>query len=109
MKWRLVLLYLNNRGKKTKVPRLQESQILQNSSKFSSTLHFLQESYKFVQESQPLQICYNVEHFIQNSDNIFAKNSFFGKKFLQKLWCVISNKISKISTQGFNVRRAVML
>ena len=25
--------------------------------KFSSTLHFLQESYKFVQESQILQIC----------------------------------------------------
>ena len=28
--------------------------------KFSSALHFLQESYKFVQESQILQICYNV-------------------------------------------------
>ena len=45
--------------------------------KFSSTLHFLQESYKFVQESQTLQICYNVEHFLQDSDNIFAKNAFF--------------------------------
>ena len=45
--------------------------------KFSSALHFLQESYKFVQESQILQICYNVEHFLQDSDNIFAKNAFF--------------------------------
>ena len=45
-------------------------------SKFLSTLHFLQESYKFVQESQTLQICYNVEHFLQDSDNIFAKNAF---------------------------------
>ena len=45
--------------------------------KFSSALHFLQESYKFVQESQILQICYNVEHFLQDSDNIFAKNGFF--------------------------------
>ena len=53
--------------------------------KFSSTLHFLQESYKFVQESKTLQICYNVEHFLQDSDNIFAKNAFFGKKFFQKM------------------------
>ena len=46
-------------------------------SKFQSTLHFLQESYKFAQESQTLQNCYNVEHFLQDSDNIFAKNAFF--------------------------------
>ena len=53
---------------------------------FSSTLHFLQESYKFIQESQILQICYNVEHFIQDSANNFAKNAFFSlKKFLQKM------------------------
>ena len=45
--------------------------------KFSSTLHFLQESNKFVQESQTLQICYNVEHFLQDSDNVFAKNAIF--------------------------------
>ena len=45
--------------------------------KFSSTLHFLQESYKFIQESQTLQICYNVEHFLQDSDNTIAKNAFF--------------------------------
>ena len=45
--------------------------------KFSSALHFSQELYKFVQESQILQICYNVEHFLQDSDNIFAKNAFF--------------------------------
>ena len=41
------------------------------------TLLFLQESYKFVQETQILQICYNVEHFLQDSDNIFAKIAFF--------------------------------
>ena len=45
--------------------------------KFLSALYFLQESYKFVQESQILQICYNVEHFLQDSDNIFALNAFF--------------------------------
>ena len=53
--------------------------------KFSSNLHFLQESHKFVQELQILQICYHVEHFLQDSDNIFAKNAFFRKKFLQKM------------------------
>ena len=58
-------------------PRLQESQILQILSKFLSTLHFLQESYKFVQESQILQICYNVDHFLQDSDNIFCKKWIF--------------------------------
>ena len=31
----------------------------------------------FAPESQTLQICYNVEHFLQDSDNIFAKNAFF--------------------------------
>ena len=66
------------------IPRLQESQILQNSSKFSSSLHFLQESYKFVHESQTLQICYNVEHFLQDSDNIFAKKCIFWKEILTK-------------------------
>ena len=45
--------------------------------KFSSALHFLQESYKFVQESQILQICYNVEHFLHDSDNIFCKKCIF--------------------------------
>ena len=44
--------------------------------KFLPTLNFLQEPYKFVQESQILQICYNVEHFLQDSDNIFAKIAF---------------------------------
>ena len=58
------------------------------------TLHFLQKSYKFVQESQILQICYNVEHFLQDSDNISAKIAFFRKKFLQKMRCVISTKNS---------------
>ena len=45
--------------------------------KFLPNLLFLQESYKFVQEPQILQICYNVEHFLQDSDNIFAKIAFF--------------------------------
>ena len=34
-------------------------------------MHFLQESYKFVQESQILKVCHNVEHFLQESDYIF--------------------------------------
>ena len=45
--------------------------------KFSSSLHVLQESDKFVQESQTLQICYNVEHFLQDSDIIFCKKMHF--------------------------------
>ena len=62
--------------------------------KFLPTLHFLQESYKFVQESQILQICYNVEHFLQDFGNISAKIAFLRKKFLQKMRCVISTKNS---------------
>ena len=38
--------------------------------KFSPIMHFLQESYK---NRKLLQVCYNVEHFLQESDNIFAK------------------------------------
>ena len=64
--------------------------------KFLPTLLFLQESYKFVQEPQILQICYNVEHFLQDSDNIFAKIAFFRNKFLQKIQSDISTKNSKI-------------
>ena len=52
--------------------------------KFLSTLHFLQESYKFVQESQILQIWYNDDHFLQDSDNIFAKNAFFSQEVFTK-------------------------
>ena len=44
--------------------------------KFLPTLHFLQESYKFVQESQISQICYNGEHFSQGFDKNFAKIAF---------------------------------
>ena len=73
-------------------PRLQESQILPNSSEILA--NFLQESYKFVQESQILQSCYNVEHFLQDSDNILAKIAFLRQKFLQRLQCVISTKNS---------------
>ena len=57
------------------------------------TLLFLQEPYKFVQEPQILQICYNVEHFLQDSDNSFA---IILNKFLQKIQCDISTKNSKI-------------
>ena len=51
---------------------------------FSPIMHFLQESYEFVQKSQILQVCYSVEHFLQESDNIFAKFVSICKKFLQK-------------------------
>ena len=47
-------------------------------------MHFSQESYPFVQESQILQVWYNVEHFLQESDNVFAKFASICKKFLQK-------------------------
>ena len=57
--------------------------------KFLSTLHFLQESYKFIQESQILQICYNVEHFLQDSAKIFAKNAFFSLKNSHKKFDVL--------------------
>ena len=57
-------------------PRLQESQILQNFSDILVNFAFLIRILQ-VQESQTLQICYYVEHFLQDSDNIFAKNAFF--------------------------------
>ena len=44
-------------------------------------MHFLQESHKFVQESQIPQNCYNVEHFLQKSDNILTKLAYIRKKF----------------------------
>ena len=37
-------------------------------------MHFLQESYEFVRKTQILQICYSVEHFLQESDNIFRNS-----------------------------------
>ena len=64
---------------------------------FLPTLHFLQESYKYVQESQILQSCYDVEHFLQcrkDSDRISSKLAFSRKKFLQKMRCVILTKNS---------------
>ena len=57
-------------------------------------MHFLLESYEFVQKSQILQVCYNVERFLQESDNIFAKFVSICKKFLQKIRCVVSTKNS---------------
>ena len=63
--------------------------------KFLPTLHFLKDSHKFAQEPQILQIYYyNVEHFLQVSDNIFAKIAFFCDKFYQKMRCVISTYAS---------------
>ena len=65
-------------------------------------MHFLQESRKFVQESQTLQVCYNVEYFLQEYDNIFATFASICKKFLQKMRCVIPTKNSfKISWTHF--------
>ena len=48
-------------------------------------MHFLQEFFKFVQESQNLQICYKVQHFLQESDNILTKFAYIRKKFLRKM------------------------
>ena len=61
---------------------------------FLQIMHFLQESYEFVRKTQILQICYSVEHFLQESDNIFAKFASICKKFLQKMRCVTSTKNS---------------
>ena len=68
-----------------------------------STLHFLQESYKFVQELQILQICYNVEHFLQDSDNVFAKNAFFSLEILTKdVMCYFDQKFKNHQTTSNN-------
>ena len=56
-------------------------------------MHFLQESYEFVQKSQILQVCYSVENFLQESDNIFAKFASICKKFLQKCDLLLRPKI----------------
>ena len=55
-------------------------------------MDFLQESYEFVRKTQILQICYSVEHFLQESDNIFAKFASICKKFLQKMRCYFDQK-----------------
>ena len=49
------------------------------------TLHFLQESYKFVRKSQFLQDWYIAQYFLQNSCKNFAKFAYFIQKFLQNL------------------------
>ena len=71
------------------VSRLQESQISQNSSEILP----LCISYKFVQESQILQICYNVEHFLQDSDNISANCIFALKNSSKNVICNFGAKI----------------
>ena len=60
-------------------------------------MHFLQESYKFVQESQTLQICYNVEHFLEDSDNISAKNAFLVRNSYKKCDVLFRPKFQKSS------------
>ena len=77
-----------------------ESLVFQNHNfciirpKFLPIIHFLKESHKFVKESQILQVCYNVEHYLQELDNVFAKFASICKKFLQKKRCVPSTKNS---------------
>ena len=45
-------------------------------------MHFLQEFYKFVHKSPILQICYNVEHFLEDSVEIYKKcDVLFRPKF----------------------------
>ena len=60
---------------------------------FLSIMHILQESYEFVQKSQILQVCYSVEHFLQESDNIFAKFVSICKIFLKKCDVLFRPKI----------------
>ena len=62
--------------------------------KFLPTLHFLQESYKIVQEPQILQICYNVEYFLQEI-TFLQKLHFFRNEFLQKCDVLFRPKIQK--------------
>ena len=65
--------------------------------KFLPTLHFLQESYKFVRESQFLQDWYIALYFLQDSCKKFAKFAYFIQKFLQNLrfsFLIISTKNS---------------
>ena len=56
-------------------------------------MHCLQESYKFVHESQILQVCYNVEHFLQKSDNILT----LVKKSYKKCYVLFRPKTQKSS------------
>ena len=67
-----------------RVPRLQESQILQ---KNLTSLYKNRKLCKFVTMS-------NISYKILIT--FLQKMHFFGKKFLQKMWCVISTKSSKI-------------
>ena len=73
--------------------------------KFLSTLHSLQAPYKFVQESQILQICYNVDHFLQDSVNIFAKNAFFSQEVLTKnVMCYFNKNFKNHQTTSNSCR-----
>ena len=71
------------------------------------TLHFLEKSYKFVQELPFLQICYNVEHFLEDSDNFFAK---IAEKKTKNVMCYFDQKFKIIklpaTTATFTVSNA---
>ena len=60
------------------IPKIQESEILQNSFEIlGNFVHFLQESYEFVRESQFLQNWYIALHFLQDTYKKFAKFASF--------------------------------
>ena len=71
-------------------------------------MHFLQESYNLLQESQILQICYNFEHLLQILDNILIKFACIRKKILQKAMCYFDQKFIKLpaKTATFTVHKA---
>ena len=56
-------------------------------------MHFLQESYKFVQESQILQIWYNVEHFLPEFDNFYQNLHLFVRNSYKKCDVLFRPKI----------------
>ena len=69
-------------------------------------MHFLQESYKLVQESRILQKCYNVEHFLQDSDNSFAKTHFLQEVLTKNVMWYSNQNFKKIQTTSRNNHRS---
>ena len=76
--------------------------------KFSSTLHFLQESYKSVQESQYLQICYGVDHFLQDSDNIFFSKIIKLPATTNSLQCTNCPRIPAKESKLLNLSKKIL-
>ena len=56
-------------------------------------MHFLQESYEFVRKTQILQVCYSVEHFLQDSDNILQNLHLFVRNSYKKCDVLLRPKI----------------